>query len=161
MPSLPADLLNEGARGYQLIKYWKSSIFKKISRWMETIAPSPSLPFPSYLFLPPTESKTPERQGSHLPLSKPPYIPSLTELSPESRGWHFFVLYLQATGWNHPICLECNFGLKEPELMEEQKQLNPNCFSFHCPTENGGDEGGEVCEFSACALVWGLNHGQF
>lgn len=80
-----------------------------------------------------TESKTPERQGpTHLSLNPCAFLPSQSWVQ-KAKGGISFVLYLQATGWDHPICLECNFGLKEPELMEEPKQLNPDCFSFHCP----------------------------
>lgn len=60
-----------------------------------------SLP-PSY---PPAESKTPEDPGSaHLFLNHCTFLHS--ELHPESRGWPFFVLYLQAltetiqSAWN-------------------------------------------------------------
>lgn len=92
----------------------------------------------------PAESKTPEQQGpTHLSLNPCAFFPSRS-WGQKAKGGISFVLYLQATGWDHPICLECNFGLKEPELMEEQKQLNPDCFSFHCPTENRGNEAAEV-----------------
>lgn len=81
----------------------------------------------------PAESKTPERQGPpHLSLNLCAFLPSQSWVQ-KAKGGVSFVLYLQATGWDHPICLECNFGLKEPELMEGQKQLSPDCFSLHCP----------------------------
>lgn len=98
--------------------------------------------FSTFFFLPLGQWHLSSRVPTHSFLNHYTFLHS--ELSPESRGWHFFVLYLQATGCNHPICLECNFGLKEPELMEEQKQLNPNCSSFHCPKEKRVNEGGEV-----------------
>lgn len=42
--------------------------------------------------------------------------------------------------------------LQRAERMEEQKQLNPNCSSFHCPPENRGDGGRKLCEFYTLCL---------
>ena len=108
----------------------------------------------------PAESKTPEQQGpTHLSLNPWAFFPSRSWVQ-KAKGGISFVLYLQATGWDHPICLECNFGLKEPEPKEEQKQFNPDCFSFHCPREWRGWSSGSCVNSMLVPLfeVWTLDN---
>lgn len=67
------------------------------------------------------------------------------------RGWSLLTLpFRQSTkssqsAWNV-------IWLQRAERMEEQKQLIPNCSSFHCPPENRGDGGRKLCEFYTLCL---------
>lgn len=145
------------ARLNQLIKYRQSSIFKKcLDEYQHSSWRCPWLSHCPVFPLSPTHLSS--RAPTHLFLNHCAFLP---------RSWvqkqrvAFLCSSPSGTGWDHPVCLECNFGLKEPELMKEQKQLNPNSFSFHCPTENRGVKEGKLCEFCTVSLLWGLNHGQF
>lgn len=97
-----------------------------------------------YLFFPSTESDTPQPWGC------PPLPPSKPLSSPSIAGWTQKVeagpsLYFSFRQSAETVQSARNvIWLKRAERMEGQKQLNPNCFSFHRPPENRGDAGREV-----------------
>lgn len=105
--------------------------------------PNTSLFLP-HLLSPPTECETPQPWGSpHLFLSPYTFLQQQDGVGKcRPVGPSLYFSFRQSTetvqsSWNV-------IWLKRAERMEEQKQLNPNCFSFHCPPENRGDAGREV-----------------
>lgn len=110
--------------------------FRKFGKVLSTA----SLP---YLVFPPTKSDTPQQWGCPRLPPKPLSIPSIA-------GWSQKVdagpsLYFSFRPSAETVQSARNvIWLKRAERMEGQKQLNPNCFSFHRPPEKRGDAGREV-----------------